>query len=480
MIKIVDLPHDFTLRDYQVEPWDAVIRPDFQRGLLVVPRRNGKDILSWNLLIAKAMQRKGLYYYVAPYYNQIRQIIWEGFDYRGKRFLDYIPKDLVVNKTKLDMRIDLINGSQIKLQGSDEPDRLVGTNPFGIVMTEFSLHKTAAWDLLRPVLAENGGWALFNGTPRGENHMFDIYKEFLNIPEYYVQFLTRDDTGIPTLGAIEQERKSGMAEELIQQEFYCSFTSGMVGSYYGEIVSDLRKTGRVGHFPYDPRFPVHTTWDLGVQKAGNAIWFFQLPGDYIRWIDYYENPEPKTGLPTYAKALQDKPYVYGCHVGPHDLEVTEWGTELTRVAQASNYGIDFTIVPRGPVAEGIELTKNILSRSVFNQATTIDGLQHLSRYKMKHDEKNKAYTAPVKDDSNHAADSMRMAAIGIIGEYVDNAFSGAIQMPNVILSRDENVFKTAQETAQDYLMRRQNPAFVNRMLARHQAKRGGTFHPAAA
>jgi phage terminase large subunit len=439
----IDLPFDFRLRDYQVEPWDRVLDPSFLRGLMVVPRRNGKDILGWNMLIAKAMQRRGLYYYVAPYYNQIRQIIWEGFDMSGRRFLDYIPPELIANKTKLDMRIDLINGSQIKLQGSDEVDRIVGTNPFGIVMTEFSLHKPAAWNYLRPVLAENGGWALFNGTPRGENHMFELYQLALSRPEeWYVQFLTRDDTGVPTLEAIERDRESGMPQELIEQEYYCSFTAGVVGSYYSEKITQLRKEGKIGEFPYDNRYPVHTSWDLGVQKVGNAIWFFQLIGAEIRWIDYYENPAPKTGLPTYAKVLQEKPYVYGTHIGPHDLEVTEWGTELTRRTQAYNYGIDFTTIPRGSVAEGIELVHSILHRSTFNSGTTWQGLQRLSQYRQKRDEKNKSYTGEMKNDAAHGADSFRMGAIGILGEYVDN-FAASRPTYNINISRDSRVFQGA-------------------------------------
>lgn len=67
-MSIITLPYDFYLRSYQTAAWDAIIRPDFQRGLMVVPRRNGKDILCWNALICKAFQRKGLYYYVAPFY----------------------------------------------------------------------------------------------------------------------------------------------------------------------------------------------------------------------------------------------------------------------------------------------------------------------------------------------------------------------------------------------------------------------------
>lgn len=222
---MIKLPYNFTHRDYQVEPWNAIMEPDFQRGCLVVPRRNGKDLLCWNAIIAKAMQRTGLYYYIAPFYNQVRQIIWEGFSGDGRRFLDYIPRDLIVNKTKVDMRIDLEGGSQIKLLGSDMIDRIVGTNPIGIVFTEFSLHKVEVWDYLRPILAENGGWALFNGTPRGMNHFFHLFERAKKDPGWYTQYLTRDDTGVPTLEAIEADRRSGMSESKIDQEYYCSWVA---------------------------------------------------------------------------------------------------------------------------------------------------------------------------------------------------------------------------------------------------------------
>ena len=268
----IHLPHNFYLRDYQLEPWNAILDDDFKRGVMVVPRRNGKDLLCWNALIAKAMKRVALYYYIAPYYNQVRQIIWEGFDGKGRRFLDYIPPQLIRNKTKLDMRIDLVNGSQIKLQGSDAIDRIVGTNPFGIVFTEFSLHRPAAWEYLRPILAENGGWAVFNGTPRGLNHFYELYQKANNDIGWYVQYLSRNDTGVPTLDAIEEDRRSGMPEELIKQEYYCSFTSGVVGAYYANILQKLREEGRVTSVSHDPALPVYTFWDLGIDDS-MAIWF---------------------------------------------------------------------------------------------------------------------------------------------------------------------------------------------------------------
>lgn len=201
------------------------MRPEFERGISVLPRRNGKDLTFWNIMIAKAMQKPALYFYMGPYYNQIRQIIWEGITKTGRRFLDYIPREIIKRQTKLDMRIDLVNGSQIKLCGSDNIDAIMGTNPYGVMFTEFSLHKKEAWDYIRPILAENGGWAAFNGTPRGLNHFYQLYKQAKTNPKWDVFYLTRDDTGVPTLEAIQDDRDSGMPESLVQQEYFCSWTS---------------------------------------------------------------------------------------------------------------------------------------------------------------------------------------------------------------------------------------------------------------
>jgi hypothetical protein len=196
-----------------------------KRAITVWPRRCGKDLVALNINIALAMQRKGLYFYMAPYYTQVKSIIWKGTDGAGKKFLDYIPNDLVAGRNESDLRVELINGSSLRFIGSDNIDSIVGNNPVGVVFTEFSLHKPAAWHYLRPVLAENGGWALFNGTPRGLNHMFQQYQLALKSQDWFVQYLTRDDTGIPSLEAIESDRRSGMPESLIQQEYYCSWTS---------------------------------------------------------------------------------------------------------------------------------------------------------------------------------------------------------------------------------------------------------------
>ena len=213
-------------RDYQKPLWNYMMRerPGL-RSLCVWPRRNGKDLTHINILAAKALQRKGLYLYIAPFANQVRSIIWEGSDGTGKRFRDYIPTELTTRVLDQQMKLWLSNGSLIQLCGSDNPDAIVGTNPMGIIFTEYSLHKDQIWQYMRPVLAENGGWAMFNGTPRGMNHMYTMAQRAQNDPAWFYEKLTAADTGFPSLEDIEKERKDGMPESLIEQEFYTSWTS---------------------------------------------------------------------------------------------------------------------------------------------------------------------------------------------------------------------------------------------------------------
>jgi len=255
----IDLPYELELRSYQTNKWNKAVHEGVNRIMSVWPRRNGKDLVDLNILIARAHQRRGLYFYMAPFYTQVRSIIWKGTDGSGKRFLDYIPRELISNKHETDLRIELKNGSQLRFVGSDNIDSIVGNNPVGVVFTEFSLHKPQAWHYLRPVLAENGGWATFNGTPRGLNHMFQQYQLALRDPEnWYVEYFTRDDTGIPSLKAIDIDRRSGMPESLIQQEYYCSWTSSSEETLIPLDIIQPRLTTQLPHdylsiIPQPPR-----------------------------------------------------------------------------------------------------------------------------------------------------------------------------------------------------------------------------------
>lgn len=222
----INLPYELVLRVYQQGLWKYMMQdlPGL-RALTVWPRRNGKDLIALNVMTAKAVQRTGLYLYIGPLHTQTRQIVWMGGTNDGRPFLDYIPRQLIKAKRNSQMEIDLINGSMIKLVGSDQYDSLMGLNAIGAVFTEYSLQRPEAWDYIRPMMAENGGWALFNGTPRGLNHMHAMAAMAEKNPSWFYQYLTRNDTGHPTLEAIQADRDAGMRESLIEQEYFCSWTS---------------------------------------------------------------------------------------------------------------------------------------------------------------------------------------------------------------------------------------------------------------
>ena len=160
----IALPYNWSPRNYQLPAWRHFQDTQRARGVLLWHRRCGKDLFSLNLCGVKAHERIGTYWHVFPTYRQGKEIIWNGATKDSRKLLDYFPLDLIDHKHETDLRITFRNGSNYRIVGSDNFDSLVGTNPIGVIMSEYSLQDPAAWNYIRPILAENDGWALFNYT----------------------------------------------------------------------------------------------------------------------------------------------------------------------------------------------------------------------------------------------------------------------------------------------------------------------------
>ena len=221
----IDIPYNFVPRWYQEPVYDAVVHQGVKRGVCVWHRRAGKDKTLINIMVAMMHQRVGTYYYFFPTFKQGRLILWNGMDRDGFPFLAHIPKEIRDNTLKQEMQITLKNGSIFQVIGTDDIDRIVGSNPVGCIFSEFALQKPEAWDYVRPILRENNGWALFNSTPRGLNHFWDIYQIATKQDDWYCEHLSIKDTGILDESDMEREREEGMSENLIRQEYYCDFTA---------------------------------------------------------------------------------------------------------------------------------------------------------------------------------------------------------------------------------------------------------------
>jgi phage terminase large subunit len=415
---IITIPYLFIPRVYQKELL-AAIDMGFRRFITVYHRRAGKDKTMFNMMVRESLKRVGVYYYFFPEYAQGRRVIWDGIDGSGMKFLDHIPETLIQSKNSTDMKIILTNGSVIQIMGTDKFDKVRGANPVGCVFSEFAFQNPKAWNIIRPILAENKGWAAFNSSTNGKNHFHDLYQMALKNPKWFVQnynvLQTLDENGNRYVSdeVIQEERDSGMSEELIQQEFFNSWTANSQGFYYLSIIEQLEQEGNICTLKPDLSTAVETWWDIGAGDA-TCIWFTQTMGKEIHVIDYYTSNNK--GLDHYAKVLQAKSYVYKSHNFPHDIVNIEFGSGRTRyeVAEELFKGTRLNIVSKLPKEEGRNAVRMVLPHCRFDKVRCRDGLDGLKNYRKEWDEKRQVFKdADVHDWASDPADAFRYMCVGI-------------------------------------------------------------------
>ncbi len=309
----ITVPFNYKPRNYQL-PLLRAIDSGIKRAVVVSHRRSGKDKTCINIVAKKMLERVGTYYYVFPTFTQAKRVIWDGIDGDGNRFLDHFPAQLIDGKPNdTEMKLRFKNGSLFQLVGSDNVDAIMGTNPIGVVFSEYSLQDPTAWGFIRPILAENGGWAIFIGTPRGENHFYEIYELAKNSPDWFCQMIKANETNVISPEILENERAEIVRlygnDALYQQEYECNFTVPIAGAYYADNIMMAYSQGRVGQVSHEPRITVDTWWDLGI-TTGCRFGLHNQSGRKFRVIDYYENPGARVFLIT-SRSSQKKGYVYG-------------------------------------------------------------------------------------------------------------------------------------------------------------------------
>jgi len=189
------------------------------------------------------------------------------------------------------------------------------------------------------------------------------------------------------------------------------------GAYYAKQIAQARRENRITSVPYEQTLKVHTAWDLGVGDS-MAIWFFQYVGLELRIIDYFETEGES--LAACIKVLQGKPYVYGEHFAPHDIEVREMSSGTmedpslkSRKEAAAKLGINFIVVPKLPAEDGIDSVRMMFNKCWFDAVKCKEGIEALENYHKEFDEKRGEYRQnPFKDWSNHAADAFRYLSLG--------------------------------------------------------------------
>jgi len=262
---------------------------------------------------------------------------------------------------------------KLMLIGADSPDDLRGLYLDGAVLDEFAQCDPILWgQIVRPALADRKKaaaevgillepWAVFIGTPKGQNHFYHRYEKAKkhelfckkyeanhDIEQEVEEWMDFEDKNgiVPDLPKVELDRImenmsetiryqygewrkyvvarswrtdiykasetgiidqtemdemiSDLSPEEVEQELECSFTAAVLGSYYGHLVNKARADGRIGKFTYNPKYPIDTHWDIGVRDKA-TIWFSQKINGKVYYLYYYE--KSGHGVPHFIKVL---------------------------------------------------------------------------------------------------------------------------------------------------------------------------------
>lgn len=374
---------------------------------IVAHRRFGKTVGAVNDLQKDAMSldREAVRVaYIAPFYSQAKAVAW---DY-CKHFAGPIP-GVKINESEL--RIDYPNGARLRLFGADNYDAMRGLYFDAVVLDEPADFPPDAWkSVIRPALSDRQGKATFIGTPKGKNEFWEIYDNARREPQWFCTMLKASETGVLPPDELADARKT-MGEERYEQEYECSFDAAIVGAYYGVEMRKAEEEGRIKPILVEPGLKVTTAWDLGVGDS-TAIWFAQYVGQERRIIDYYECSG--VGLDHYVKVLQDKGYLYGQHILPHDVRVRELGSGKSRLEMLNAMGVhNIEICPDLRLDDGIQAVRLSLQNTWWDSERCRVGIEALKQYRMDWDEKGKTWRGRPKHDwTSHGADAFRYLTVG--------------------------------------------------------------------
>jgi phage terminase large subunit len=419
----VQLPNGWVPMSHQREFFDYMFEggqfPYEKRAYNTWHRRAGKDSCSINGLAVASQLRTGTFWHLLPTLNQGRKVVWNGVDSSGRRIIHQaFPKSLVEVSNENEMTLRLKGGSFYQVVGSDNYNSLVGSNPIGVIFSEWALSDPAAWDFVRPILLENKGFAVFITTPRGKNHAYKQWKAALRNPKWFTSLKTVDDTfrgnGSPIITAeqVQSERDEGVPEEIIEQEYYCSWEGINYGSIYGRQLNKYSDQQFDFPIPFHEDLPVFTAWDLGHSDM-TAIIFYQLVNGEVHIIDF----DSGSGMDAddwLDKLETEYTYAFGTPSLPHDAKNKTFATKLSARERFIARGLVPYIVPNMSVAMGIQAGRALLPQVWFNTANPRVNklLEHLEAYQYEWDEDTKTFSSqPLHNEHSHPADAFRMLAL---------------------------------------------------------------------
>lgn len=409
----MEIPVNFKARHYQARALRAL-----ERGAKLVvlcwSRRAGKDFTCFGYAVKKMVEQPMNVVLVFPTKEQGRKAFWDNVENDGFKTIEHIPKSLIARQDNTEMKITLLNGSTFSLVSGADADSLRGANGKLYIFSEFPLIDSAAYDVVVPIVAVNGGQIIIQGTPKIDAISGGTFKILFQgaekNPDQYASRITAEEyLDQETLDALRRDAIAKNGNDFFfRQEFLCDWGQASAATYYGQVLSKLESDKAIDLYPYNPAYPAYTAWDLGMADA-TAITFFQFykingkPTPVI--IDYYETSS--LANEAIVRLVQSKPYNLQWNFLPHDGSTRD-SDAIPRIEKIRDYGlVNSSLLRREPIADGINRAMAWLAKSKINQPTTVDLIKKLYLYSRKFNPLTGDYTGPEHKSESHAADSIR-------------------------------------------------------------------------
>jgi hypothetical protein len=435
--EVIQLPY-IPFRPYQIEAAQALFIEGIKRFLIERPRRSGKEVESWNMIIEGAIEKPGLYMMVYPTNVRARAVLWDGSismpDGKSVKFLDMIPKRLIEKINNQEMKIIMNNGAVIWVVGSDiDPDKLRGTNPLGIVYSEFAYQDPRVFYTMMPALRQNGGWLIGQSTFDGMNHFYQLIENNKGDPLWYCRIdsienlVDENGNRYITDEMIEEDRRAGMPEYLIQQEYYGIVQINQETKYFAHPIREIYDSGRIVKDLFIPDANVYSAFDIGINDC-TAIVLFQIKrvNSYLKphIIGYMENNN--RDLAFYVQEIRrfcnrfNLPF--SRHFIPHDGQKRDFNTGKNTIDFMFDMGESAMIVPRPASKENaIEAMRRMLYLCEFNEENTKRLIDCLCNYSKEYDDKMGTYkNRPVHNWASHGVDAFQTMTLALNSDMIVN------------------------------------------------------------
>jgi hypothetical protein len=264
----------------------------------------------------------------------------------------------------------------------------------------------------------------FHFAPWYDDEAYTLAAGSVDIPASYLDYFARLERLGITLTPDQKAwyvKKAEQQQGDMKREFPSTpdeaFEAAIEGAYYSDQLTRMEMDKRLTRLPIDTGIPVMTTWDLGLNDAC-TIWFVQVVGREIRFVDYYENSG--FGLEHYVgeikKRREQHGFVFGDHYFPHDVNNGEISNGKSRFDTLVGLGIQPIAVPRVQnINDGINATRRMLGTSLIDPIRCERGLKCLRNYRKEWDEDRATFRdKPFHNWASHGADSFRNFAQGYV------------------------------------------------------------------